>query len=99
MGVDGARPGVMMPGTFLLGSRYFQELAPDVALDQAEHIAMGLTVKTPARTFANCVKILETTPLEPDDISTKVYCPGIGLILDDSVTLVEINRVKRRRQR
>ena len=26
-GVDGAQPGLIMPGTFLLGSRYFQEIA------------------------------------------------------------------------
>ena len=24
-GIDGARPGIIMPGTFLLGARYFQE--------------------------------------------------------------------------
>ena len=34
-GQNGARPGLIMPGTFLLGSRYFQEVAPDVALDRA----------------------------------------------------------------
>ena len=30
-GVKGALPGIFMPGTFLLGSRYFQEQASDVA--------------------------------------------------------------------
>ncbi|MEZ4483569.1 MAG: hypothetical protein R2864_02895 [Syntrophotaleaceae bacterium] len=34
-------PGLMMPGTFLLGARYFQEVAPEVALDRAENVEMG----------------------------------------------------------
>ena len=27
-GVNGARPGIIMPGRYLLGARYFQEIAP-----------------------------------------------------------------------
>src|SRR5437867_3171543 len=54
-GRDGALPGVIMPGTFLLGSRYFQEQAPDVAFDCAEHVAMALTVTVLAGTFEDCV--------------------------------------------
>ena len=37
-----AEPGMIMPGTFLLGARYFQELADGIALDRAEHMEMGL---------------------------------------------------------
>jgi len=33
-GKDNARAGLIMPGTILLGSRYYQEIAPDVALDK-----------------------------------------------------------------
>jgi hypothetical protein len=88
-GRRGALPGVIMPGTFLLGSRYFQELAPDVALDRAEHVAMGLTVTVPAGTFEDCVEVVETTPLDASAESTKRYCPGIGLVFDDGVELVE----------
>jgi hypothetical protein len=90
-GVKGAKPGIIMPGTFLLGSRYFQELAPGLALDQAEHVEMGLTVKTEAGTFKGCVKIIETTPLEPGAESEKIYCPGVGLVFDSGVELVRIN--------
>jgi hypothetical protein len=90
-GQAGARPGLIMPGRFLLGSRYFQERAPGVAEDRAEHVAMGLTVKTPAGTFRNCVEIVETTPLEPGAQSVKRYCPGIGLVMDGAVTLVGVD--------
>jgi hypothetical protein len=88
-GEDGALPGILVPGRFLLGARYFQEIAPGVALDRAENVAMGLTVETEAGTFEDCVEVLETTPLEPSSRSTKVYCPGVGLVQDDEATLVE----------
>jgi hypothetical protein len=86
-----ARPGLIMPGTFLLGSRYFQERAPGVALDRAEHTQMGLTVTTPAGTFEECVEVKETTPLEPGAVSTKVYCAELGLVVDNVVKLVKFH--------
>jgi hypothetical protein len=93
-GVKGALPGIIMPGTFLLGSRYFQEQAPGIALDRAEHVEMGLTVETEAGTFKRCVRVIETTPLEPGAESEKIYCPGVGLVLDNEVQLVRINAPK-----
>ncbi|KRT65557.1 MAG: hypothetical protein XU11_C0024G0020 [Candidatus Dadabacteria bacterium CSP1-2] len=86
-----AEPGIIMPGTFLLGSRYFQELADGIALDRAEHVEMGLEVTTEAGTFDECVKIVETTPLEPGAKSEKIYCPEVGLVVDDVSVLTEIN--------
>lgn len=88
-GEDGAQPGVIMPGTYLLGARYFQEIAPDEALDRAEHTEMDLELEVPAGSFDRCVQVIETTPLEPDDESEKLYCPGVGLVFDDGVELVE----------
>jgi hypothetical protein len=87
-GVDGALPGLIMPGTFLLGSRYFQEIAPGVALDRAEHVEMGVTVETFASTFEDCVVVFEDSALEPDADSEKIYCPGVGLVQDDELLLV-----------
>jgi hypothetical protein len=84
-----AEPGMIMPGTFLLGSRYFQERADGIAMDRAEHVQMGLEVSTRAGTFAKCVKVVETTQLEPGAETVKVYCPGVGLVMDNGVTLVE----------
>jgi hypothetical protein len=88
-GEDDAQPGIIMPGTFLLGSRYFQEIAPDVALDRADHTEMDVEIEVPAGTFERCVQVIETTPLEPDDESEKIYCPGVGLVFDDDAELVE----------
>ena len=81
-------PGVMMPGTFMLGSRYYQEIAPEVAMDRAENVEMGLTTETPSGTYENCVKIEETTPLEPSAKDYKIYAPGVGIIVDNTIQRV-----------
>jgi hypothetical protein len=86
-GMAGARPGIIMPGAFLLGSRYFQEMAPQVAQDRACNAAMGLNLALPAGSFTGCVEVLETSPLEPGSKSRKRYCPGIGLVQDDALKL------------
>jgi hypothetical protein len=89
-GVDGARPGLLMPDrAFLLGSRYYQEIAP-TAKDRGQHTALGLKVEVPAGVFRNCVEVTETTPLEPGEESLKVYCPGIGMVIDEELELIAV---------
>jgi hypothetical protein len=91
-GKNGALPGVVMPGRFLVGSRYYQEIAPGVALDRAENKTMGMTVDVPAGTFEDCVEVIETSPLdEPGHESRKVYCEGIGQVIDGAVELVDFD--------
>jgi hypothetical protein len=90
-GVDGALPGLIMPGSFLLGSRYYQEIAPDVALDRAEHVRMGFEVETDAGTFDECVEVVETSPLDAGSESVKVYCEEVGLVDDDGAVLKEMD--------
>lgn len=88
-GKNGAKPGLLMPGRPLNGARYFQEIAPGVALDQAEHHDDRMTVETPAGTFKNCLFVVETTPLEPGHLSLKYYARGVGLIQDGVVKLID----------
>jgi hypothetical protein len=93
-GVDDAEAGVIMPGHFLLGARYFQEIAPDVALDRGENEAMGLEVEVPylgGTTFVDCVQVFETSGLHSSDRSVKRYCPGVGLVFDDGIELTDKN--------
>ena len=87
-GKKGARAGLIMPGVLLLGARYFQEIAPDVALDRAEILSISEVLDTPAGTFEDVLKTEETTPLEPNSKGFKFYAPGIGLIQDSTVKLV-----------
>jgi hypothetical protein len=91
-GRDGAMPGLVMPGTFLLGSRYYQEIRPGVAMDRAEHVRMSLHVEVPAGRFERCVEVEESSPLEPGSKSTKLYCPGVGLVQDEGLHLVSFRR-------
>ena len=88
-GQKGAAAGIIMPGTFLLGSRYYQEIAEGIAMDRAENTAMGLTISTPAGRLENCVKVVETSPMESGQ-SVKLYAPGIGIVDDDGFQLVDI---------
>ena len=88
-GVDGARPGVIMPGLNLVGARYFQEIAPDVALDRAETVSVTETLTVPAGTFQNVLKTKETTPLEKGR-EFKFYAPDVGLIRDADLDLVDV---------
>lgn len=91
-GVKGAHGGLQMPGIVLLGSRYFQEVAPDVAMDRAQIVGVNVTYETPAGTFKNCLRTKETSPLEPDVVEFKTYAPGIGLISDnDQLKLVNVS--------
>jgi hypothetical protein len=87
-GEKGARFGMIMPGTVLLGARHYQEIAPGAAMDRAEVISLSETVETPAGKFEKCLKVLETTPLEPEDKSTKYYAPGIGMVREGKMKLV-----------
>jgi hypothetical protein len=87
-GVNGARAGLMLPAQPLLGARYYQEIAPGVALDRAEVIALDEVAVTPAGRFTGVLRTRETTPLEPGAVDDKRYAPGIGLIEDGAQRLV-----------
>ena len=89
-GVDGARPGILMPDrAYLLGSRYFQEFAPN-AKDRGEHTSLGFDVEVPAGSFKNCVEVTETSPLEPGSESLKTYCPNVGMMRDGDLELIRV---------
>jgi hypothetical protein len=90
-GVNGARFGMMMPGTPLLGARYQQEVAPKVAMDRAEVISLTETLQTPAGTFEKCLKTEESSALEAGK-EHKLYAPGIGLIYDGTLRLTKHGR-------
>jgi hypothetical protein len=87
-GVGGARYGLMMPGSPRVGARYYQELAPRVAMDRARIVSVTASVRTPLGTMTDCLQIEETTPLEPGARETKAYARGIGLIQDAALRLV-----------
>ncbi|MGH9842168.1 MAG: hypothetical protein ACREEM_25735 [Blastocatellia bacterium] len=94
-GVKGAKFGLMMPGTVTLKERYYQEIAPGVALDRVEVVSLGETVKTPAGEFKNCLKLEETTPLEPGVKDYKYFAAGIGMVQDGALKLVKYGKAEK----
>lgn len=89
------RAGVMMPGLPLLGSRYYQEIAPGVAMDRAEIVSLSELRETPAGKFTNCLKVEESNPLESNSREFKYYAPGIGLIQDEDLLLTKFGSVRK----
>jgi len=80
-GVDGALPGIIMKASPAVGDFYRQEFDLANAEDLAEIVSLTNTVTVPYGTFTNCLKTLETTPLEPDARENKYYASGVGPIL------------------
>jgi hypothetical protein len=89
-GVGGAEPGIVMPGTPLIGARHFQEMAPGVAEDLGEVASLDDSLTVPFGTFENLLMVEEGSALDPDDESEKWYAHGLGLIKDEEAELVEI---------
>ncbi|MFB3895184.1 MAG: hypothetical protein ACE14V_02665 [bacterium] len=91
-GIKQAQFGLMIPGKIKVGDKFYQELAPEIALDRAEIVAVGETVKTPAGTFTKCIKVEETSALEKNAKDYKWYAPGVGIVKDNDMVLTKINR-------
>ena len=89
-GLNGARFGLMMPGLPKLQAKYYQEIAPDVAMDRAVIVSLTETLRVPAGTFTEVLKTEETTPLEPNAREFKYYARGVGLLQDGSLKLVKV---------
>ena len=87
-GQNGAKAGMIMPGKVEVGMKYYQETAPGVAEDRAEIVSVNEVLYTPARSFQNVLKTEETNPLEPSEKEYKFYAPGIGLIQEEDLKLV-----------
>jgi hypothetical protein len=86
-GENGAHFGLAMPGQILLSAKYYQELAPQTALDRAEIVGMTEVVRTAVREFTNCIKIEESSPLEQANTGYKYYARGVGLVQDGTLKL------------
>lgn len=89
-GMAGVRFGLLLPGTPRLGDRYYQEVAPGIALDRAEIISLTDTLATPSGTYSGCLRTEETSGLNAGERGAKVYAPGIGLIRDSVLLLKSV---------
>lgn len=91
-GINGAKFGLMMPGTPKAAQKFYQELAPKVGQDRAEIISVDEKITTPAGTFEKCVHVVETSALEKGLHDHKWYAPGVGQVRDAEMLLVKYTR-------
>jgi hypothetical protein len=77
-GVNGAKPGIIMPGSPRPGDVYRQEYyRPGGALDQARVLGTSASVQVPAGTFKRSLVTIEWSPVEPQ-LEKKYYASGLG---------------------
>ena len=86
------RPGMIMPGNPVVGMRFYQEVAPEVAMDRAEVLSTSETCQTPAGDFSACVITRETSAIETGE-ELKYFAPGIGLVQDGELRLISYGYV------
>ncbi len=77
-GVDGAQPGIALPGDPRVGLSYRQEYYEGEAEDAAEVLSVTESVKVPFGSFGEALQTKDFTPLEPDLVEHKFYAKGVG---------------------
>lgn len=77
-GVNGGKPGIIMPGAPKPGEAYRQEYyPPGEALDQARVLRYARRVTVPYGTYHHVLVTSERSPLEPQT-EQKYYASGVG---------------------
>jgi hypothetical protein len=81
-GVDGAKPGIVMPAHPRPGDAYRQEYyPPGEALDEARVLCLEGRLTVPFGTFRHVLVTSERSPLEPQ-VEHKFYARGVGEIAE-----------------
>lgn len=82
-GVNNAVPGIIMLANPMEGNSYFEENAPNVAVDQAKVLTAKATAAVPFGKFkGTALETRNSSALFPGDIEFKFYAPGIGSVLE-----------------
>jgi hypothetical protein len=90
-GRNGARFGLMMPGAPKPGDKFYQELAPGVAMDRCEIISLGGRMKTPAGEYQDVMCVADSSALESGS-ERKFHARSVGLLKDGEFVLVKIEK-------
>ena len=86
-GVDGAEPGIIMPGDPRRGDSYRQEYYPRHALDQARVLGSGGAVKVPYDSYRRSLLTEETSPkIDPGVREQKYYVADVGDVKEQTVS-------------
>ncbi len=79
-GVDGALPGIVMPGEPQAGAAYRQEYLAGEAEDMMAVLDAGSGLAVGDQTYDDVIRTRDWTPLEPDVVEEKAYAAGVGKI-------------------
>ena len=79
-GVDGALPGIRVPGDPRPGPAQYQEFLEGEAEDEAKVLKLNASVSIGLGDFDGLLKTKESTKLSPGSVEHKYYAEGIGLI-------------------
>ena len=77
-GVDGAKPGIIMPAEPKVGESYRQEYYPGEAMDMAKVLSLNASVRVPYGSFDRALETREWPPLQPVFSEKKYYVRGVG---------------------
>jgi hypothetical protein len=80
-GVDGALPGVALPGAPEDGMAYRQEYYEGEAEDNGEVLSTDEMAEVPSGRYDGVLLTKDTSGLEPDVLEYKLYAPGVGPVL------------------
>jgi hypothetical protein len=78
-GINGALPGMVMPAQPEVdGQPYYQELWAGHAETIGEVTAIGVSTEVAAGSYDDCVRIRQTSSLDPLLDEDRTYCAGVG---------------------
>jgi hypothetical protein len=80
-GVEGALPGIMLPGQPQVGQKYRQEYKKGEAEDNGEVLATTHRVEVEAKSSTQALVTMDTSTIEPDVVEHKFYGKGVGPLL------------------
>jgi hypothetical protein len=80
-GVDGALPGVIVPGDPTDGMRYRQEYYAGEAEDNGEVLSIDEQAEVPYGHFTGVLLTKDTSTIQPEVLEYKLYAPDIGPVL------------------
>jgi hypothetical protein len=84
-GVEGARPGVLIPGHPKVGLVGRQEFLKGEAEDRFRVLDLQASVSVPFVSTRKALRTREWTPLEPAAVDNKYYVRGVGTVREVAV--------------
>ncbi len=77
-GVNGGIPGIWVKENPKVDESYRQEFLKGEAQDMVTTTALNESITIRGKTYTNCMKTHEWTPLDPASLEDKYYCPEVN---------------------